>query len=149
MTLTASELNKVYLQLLEVANSFTDVSLSLTIHREYTQLLRCENKVDMPIIQALSNQRIYGENYVLNNFEVYFEQYCGRYENQISITPDGYILGCASEMSCSNYDEISVGNVLDTPLKQLIYKGKTTSLADNKILEETKCTKCFCCKNRG
>lgn len=148
MSLNTSELNKVYLQLLEVANSFTDVSLRLTIHREYTWLLQQENMVDMPIIQAFNNQKIYGESYVLNNFEVYFEQYCGRYENQISITPDGYILGCASEMSCSNYDEVSVGNVLDTPLEQLIYKGKTTSLADNKILEETKCTKCFCCKNR-
>lgn len=69
---------------------------------------------------------------VTDNYSLLIEAYCCRYENQITLTPDGYILGCAMECSVPNYNSTSAGNIRNLPLKDLIYIGKEKSL---KVLE--------------
>lgn len=69
-----------------------------------------------------------GDENMYGNLSVLFEFYCGRYETQITVTPDGYVLGCGTEVSSKHYDKIASGNIKEKPLKQCIEDGKTKSL---------------------
>ena len=76
-------------------------------------------------ITTIANSRVNDNLYLIP------EMYCGKYENQITITPDGYIHGCASEVSSEDYDTLAVGNVKRESLSSLITKGKSNCLECN------------------
>jgi 7-cyano-7-deazaguanine synthase in queuosine biosynthesis/MoaA/NifB/PqqE/SkfB family radical SAM enzyme len=65
---------------------------------------------------------------------VAFEEYCSRYAGQITVTPDGYVLGCGMEMGCAGYDRIAAGNVLRTGLGEAVRKGKMGCMEFNRRL---------------
>lgn len=56
------------------------------------------------------------------NLFVILERYCDRYRN-ITLTPDGYVLGCASEVSRPDYAEFSAGNIKDQSLTDILNRG--------------------------
>lgn len=66
----------------------------------------------------------YGFNNITKNYSLFAEMYCGKYENRITLMPDGYILGCAMECSVSRYDYVSAGNIKTEKLSEIIRKGK-------------------------
>ena len=72
-----------------------------------------------------------GSPMITDRYALLFEAYCGRYENQITLTADGYLLGCAMECSVKDYNFTSPGNVRDKSLKELITLGKKQSLKVN------------------
>lgn len=75
---------------------------------------------------------VYGNQFLNPNYYLLAEAYCAKYESQITLMPDGYILGCAMECSVRDYDKISSGNIKDKPLSELIKVGKLKSgLATN------------------
>lgn len=74
---------------------------------------------------------LYGSSQITENYNLFAEAYCGKYENRITLTADGYILGCAMECSVKEYDKISVGNIKNNSFKDLIKRGKEVALATN------------------
>lgn len=66
--------------------------------------------------------------YVTPHLRLFAEFFCSPCEDQITITSDGYLLGCATEVSSKNYDKISGGNVRDYSLSKLISIKRKMSL---------------------
>lgn len=57
------------------------------------------------------------------------EYYCGVYESTLTLTPDGYLLGCATEVSSPHYDKLSSGRVTkDSDIRSLIKEGRLKTL---------------------
>lgn len=138
--LPKDHLVEVYKQLLDSSKEFTDIKFSLNIGIEYESVLyngEYDEITDM--LDILDNTF---STYVTDNFYILLEDCCSRYANQITVTPDGYVLGCASEVSVADYDQLSVGNVKDHSLDYLIKKGKKeiTHTCNSKM--KNGCKKC-------
>ena len=72
-----------------------------------------------------------GDNRVTNNYILYAEMYCNRYFGQVTLTADGYVLGCAMECSVREYNKTSPGNVRENDFCDLVRKGIEQSIAVN------------------
>ena len=68
---------------------------------------------------------------VNEHMSMYAELFCGRFSDSITITSDGYALGCGCEVSNSCYAKESVGNVRDHSLLDLVILGKEKTARDN------------------
>jgi len=139
--LSKENLIEVYKQVLDTAKKFTDVNFSFNIGIEYESVLfEGEDNEISSMLDVLDFTFNY---YVLDNFVLFLEDCCSRYANQVTVTPDGYLLGCASEVSSENYDQLSVGNIRDHSLEYLIKKGKNeiTTTCNSKMCGE-ECKKC-------
>lgn len=79
-----------------------------------------------------------------SNCSLMVEEFCHRYSGTYTLTPDGYLLGCASEVSCPNYDEVSIGNVKDLLLIELIERGKEEAYRCNDHYLKENCLECSC-----
>ena len=128
--LNSEQLNVTYEQLYEYTKGNTDITVNMTIMANYVYDL-LDSKIESPLYGAVNSVIDYANRYITPNFSVFPELYCGKYETQITVTPDGYVHGCASEVSVPNYDEISAGNVRDLPLKDLIQRGKDLCIHGN------------------
>lgn len=78
-----------------------------------------------------------GNNLILPNYALYAELYCSRYEGQITLTADGYVLGCAMECSLTDYNKTSSGNVRNTPIDEIVKRGKEQALKVNEAQSNT------------
>lgn len=139
--LTARQLDIACEQLYGFACDNEGVNITFNLPNVYTSGI-IEDTEGLIISEIVSDVLSYANGNVLYNFIVYPEAYCGRYENQITITPDGYVLGCASETSCADYDKISAGNVKTTPLKEIISKGKEIGICANCALKNKRFDHC-------
>lgn len=115
--LTCEDINNVYEQLKEVSSPNYSIVFSIGI--EYVPVIS-----NSPLGHDIEEQNKYFSCIFGDNFTVYLESFCNRYQTQVTLTPDGYLLGCASEVSSSNYDKISVGNITEYSMKSLFKKGK-------------------------
>ncbi|MBO8161097.1 MAG: 7-cyano-7-deazaguanine synthase [Thermosipho sp. (in: Bacteria)] len=118
----AKELDEVFKDLINL--NLDNVIIEFAIKNVWTKKLLERN-------YTLSNylyDLIDTTNNIVGNIVLLPEFYCSRFESQITLTPDGYILGCATEISSIHYDKISVGNIRELPLKKLIKLGKEQSL---------------------
>ena len=139
--LTVRQLDIACEQLYGFACDNEGVNITFNLPNVYTSGI-IEDTEGLIISEIVSDVLSYANGNVLYNFIVYPEAYCGRYENQITITPDGYVLGCASETSCADYDKISAGNVKTTPLKEIISKGKEIGICANCALKNKRFDHC-------
>lgn len=114
--LTPEQIFEVHKQLQQISSRH--YSIVFSISKEFYHNLHPEFLLEIQE-KDKKHHSFFGTNYY-----VYTEKYCNRYFDQITLTPDGYILGCASEVSSPNYDEISVGNITDHSLYYLIEEGK-------------------------
>lgn len=122
--LSISELEQAFVGILNSAVKYPDKKFEMNIGIEYEAVIY--NGEDNMFVEPLETQDFMFTTLVLPNFNMILEDRCYRYEFQITITPDGFALGCGSEVSCDNYDKISVGNVRDHSLEELIQIGKDT-----------------------
>ena len=72
-----------------------------------------------------------GSSQLTDHYSLLMECYCCRFEHQITLTADGYVLGCAMECSCKDYDKTSSGNIRNKSLSQCIFDGKKQSIRVN------------------
>lgn len=128
--LTPEELNETYEQLFNFAESHEDVSINLTLTAPYVYDI-LDFGEPMSIKTAVGDVIGFASRYIIDNFTVFPETYCGKYETQVTLTPDGFIHGCALEVSKEDYDLISSGNVRNTSLSDLIKKGKNLCIQSN------------------
>lgn len=124
--LTTEELNTTFLQLQEVSKDLYDeddlFSLNLTVGAPYVYKALT---TDCEMAEAIDSVFDSYDEVVSEGFSVHPEAYCSRYEGQITITPDGYVLGCGTEMSDPNYAKNAAGNVLNEDLKTIYERGKS------------------------
>lgn len=74
------------------------------------------------------------------------EYACTRYLNQITVTPDGYILGCATEVASPAYARLSAGVYKKGQLKDTIEFGRLKAL---RAIEHSECKSCIQCYHKN
>lgn len=129
--LTSQQIESVHNQLKIICSK--DYNIVFSISKEYLPLLKNVCEIYSSVIN--SQTTFFGTNY-----HAYIELYCSRYIDQITLTPDGYLLGCASEVASPNYDKVSVGNIQDYYLETLIDMGKDTLLRHSQKMVCNKCS---------
>lgn len=140
--LTPKDVSEVYLELKSF--DYDDLNIEFFFRMDYTEMFLSED------FGELSNdlkKLIYYEVPLMTNCLFLMpEFYCGRYEDQITLTPDGYVLGCPTEVSSPKYDKIAIGNVKDSSLEDLILQGKENNLKllanRMKLRDKNKCVGC-------
>lgn len=116
--LTGSNLYDVFRQVDEVTSLHKDIFVQYSLSSEYIpEVMNYEPLETVFSIMDSCYSVFYRENFFL-----FLERYCERYQD-ITLTPDGYVLGCPSEVSRPDYDKISAGNVLDYSLDEILKKG--------------------------
>lgn len=122
-------LNFVYEELLDYSNS-NKIMITFAPHApEVYDILGSTHNSRLK--KDIVNTYRYASSSVTETFSIYPEFYCGKYESQITLTPDGFLLGCGAEVSDPNYQTLSSGNVRDKSLKELINIGKLHCIASN------------------
>lgn len=119
--LSLDDLLHVYSSILKSAEENPDVFFHYRIGSEYESLIFSKDS-ELKEIVDLTDYLF--TRYVLSNFTLNLEDSCSRYTTQITISPDGYAFGCGVELSVKDYDSVSVGNIRDHSLKELIDLGK-------------------------
>ena len=71
---------------------------------------------------------------ITENIQLIPQINCHKYTNQFTVTPDGYVLGCGSEMSSANYHTLSHGNVKEEDILPIIKRSREAHLQVNKDL---------------
>lgn len=146
--LSVEQMNTAYVLAKKFAENHKDVQIAYNMGVEHTYKVwlgdDCELRKDIDTVFSYAN------GFILDNLYLHPEAYCGKYETQITITPDGYVHGCASEVSCKCYDKISPGNIREYSLQDLIAKGKQLAIQTNlnEIDKDGKIKffNCTCCK---
>ena len=128
--LTGEELNTTHSLILKYSSENPDVEVRFTLMAPYVyDLLFSEAHTELK--DCVDRLITLGTLHLTDNYSIFPETYCGKYESQITLTPDGFIHGCASEVSNREYDKLSPGNVRTTPLKDLIKSGKEMCIKSN------------------
>lgn len=116
--LSGKQLFEVFKTLDKISMEYPDVIVLYSISSEYIWNVGFYEPFRDIIDKMDSNYSVmWGENY-----SVFLERYCHRYEG-ITITPDGYVLGCASEVSRPDYDRIAAGNIMTDSLPEILKRG--------------------------
>lgn len=115
--LSGEDIQSVYEQLLNCCSE--EYSLAFTLGIEYVPVIK-----GTKFEQDMKEHDKYFDNTFGTNFVVTIEKYCARYTRQVTLTPDGFLLGCASEVASPDYDKISAGNITEYSMKQLFKNGK-------------------------
>lgn len=143
--LTSEQLEVTYKLLREYAENHEDTNINLTVMAPYVYDLPY-SKQPLELHDAINEVVGLASRNILPNFTVFPEMYCGKYETQVTLTPDGFLHGCASEVSSKDYDLIASGNVRDKSLASLISSGKDLCIECNcKEVDENGNLKFFSC----
>lgn len=127
------DLNALYLDLYDLAEENPNIYITFNIGNEYSYQIYRDKTTDLYAMCYFIDRS--GSDNVTKNFILDFERFCHKFERQITVTPDGYVLGCGMEMSCKDYDKLSAGNVKSLSLATLIKIGKSKSY-------DSQCDKC-------
>lgn len=116
--LTGKDLYRVFNQIKQFTGEYKNTFVSYYISSEYIPIINGFEpfKNIVTIMDSLYS------DYYYENFYFVIERFCNRYKD-ITITPDGYVLGCASEVSNKNYWKYSAGNILSNSLEDILKKG--------------------------
>lgn len=93
-------------------------TMSFAMMDLYRMYKECPEKFNDVLGYAIQNRLD-----VVDGVKFEFELFCHRYSSNISITPDGYVLGCASEY-CTNYAKMP--NIRNKSLAECIEEGKNS-----------------------
>ena len=110
-------------------NNKGDYFITCDIGANYSDLFYAEGEV----FDLIRENFVLGFTSLNDNLNIDIEVFCNKYLHTITISPDGYIFGCGMELANKNYSEISVGNVRNNTLKDLITKGKNHCVEVNKL----------------
>lgn len=118
----------------ELKNFKDDIAIELDIGAApYTyDIIMSEEECTSEIKQDLDGLMTLETTYINDNYRLFMELFCNRYHSQITLTADGYVLGCAMECSVADYTKTSSGSIRSNSLSYLIQEGKKQSLEVNK-----------------
>ena len=146
--LVALGVKDVYVRSIKANGDAKDLESSILNAQEYGDILDRIASINFPedfYIKAHINKELVAEsedtkldkyvkvansydNYCNDNFSIGIENYCYRYLDTVTITPDGYFLGCAMDVSVPHYDQLSGGNLHTDNIVDCLYKGRTEHL---------------------
>ena len=112
------------------------IVITFSITAPYTYNFLFSDKYDFMRDSILQYIKYLGMSY--DNILLSPELFCERYASQITVTPDGYILGCGTEMSIKDYPKYSAGNVKDDELFNIVTRGKKSCVKCNQLQVDTK-----------
>lgn len=139
--LSARQLNVAHKQVVKCAEKYDDIFFTLNMGIECESVLYTQGGTELLDMVELGD-RLYTDM-VFPNYSLYLEDYCSRYANQVTVTPDGYVLGCASEVSDPHYDKLSAGNIKEDTLLNIRNKGLNSITQHcNEKFCGTLCKKC-------
>ena len=138
--LSKEDIDIVYNHVFNSSLEFEYINFSFNLGIEYESVLY--DGVGSDVSSILTTLDYMFCSKVSKNFSLYLEDSCGRYTTQVTVTPDGYVLGCASEVASDKYNELSVGNIKDHSLEYLIKKGKNEV---TRTCNENMCSGCKKC----
>lgn len=126
VTATLEQLDYVFKELISIPKK-EDLRIEFLLKTVHTrQFLEAEDKcfeLTEKLYDIIDCMKL-----TTNNVTLIGEFYCGPYESNVTLTPDGYLLGCATEVASKVYDKISVGNVKDNDPLDLVLQGKQQTL---------------------
>lgn len=129
--LTTRQYSNLYEELVNdfSSDSFEDLEIIYYVKGRHFWKLR-DGDCDGMLAEDLETWRVSGDEYFYDGRIVLRPEYtCYRYLTSISITPDGYVLGCGTEMANPNYPACSSGRIFtDGNLKELLDKGRKSAL---------------------
>lgn len=127
--LSPAQLDIAYLQAFEFATKNTDIKVTFNLPQVYVKDF---DSSKYALYEDIQDVLTFANCKIEDNFTLLPEIHCGRYETQLTITPDGYVLGCASETAYPDYPKISAGNVKAMSMLDLIKRGKEIVINANK-----------------
>lgn len=135
--LGCEQLCTVFEDLKKITQSIPEVFVNFSISSEYIPIVyESENELaySIKVLDSLYSTMYY------SNLCVFLEAYCNRYAD-ITLTPDGYVLGCASEVSRPDYDKISAGNIKTSDITSILKMGSVKRFECQKHFPD----KNYCC----
>ena len=133
--LTLKELESVYHQIFKITSENEKINVMLNANAPFTYdiLDLADDSYEVGyLFKEMANRIIStGNPNIFENFAFGLESFCHRYDWQVTLTPDGYLLGCGTEVSNPDYDQASAGNVRDCSLAELIVRGKEINILGN------------------
>lgn len=108
---------------------YEDLELTFEVKRGHLYLLR-----DNDEFREIYDKFVFNRTGKIGRMYFDLELYCNRFESNIFILSDGYVLGCGYELASDKYDKLSTGNILDTPLNDIVKIGKEKAL---RLIENT------------
>lgn len=84
----------------------------------------------LPLAKALKEFAVTGVRTIRGTDITLMPQFfCNKFLHQITLTPDGYITGCGTDLASKKYDKLSSGNFQDVQeLLPLVKQGRVTQL---------------------
>lgn len=122
---TIDELAKLYDNIRNMPY-IKDLNIKFYLHSGFTKSLLdnvSSENLSQLYVDVLDSIELASE-VITRNLNLHAELFCSAGESQITVTSDGYVLGCATEVSSKVYHKIASGNVLNKPLQSLIEKRK-------------------------
>ena len=120
--LTKEEFTKVWDSLVEYTSDNEEFFIGFGFGIYYTNMVMNE----IPHIKEALEEILYTGDYWVTDFlSIDAEFHCSTYLEQITLTPDGYVLGCALDVSDTEYyTDKYAGNIRSNSLGNLIKIGK-------------------------
>lgn len=143
--INVEELAEVYeeLKYLDVKALGQNLDMVFYTHSGFTKaLLENEELIDSDLWEDLMIVAETSNSRVSRYLDLITEFYCSPGDNQVTVTSDGYLLGCATEVSSKVYAKLSGGNLRDINLKEAISNKRKQSL-DYLRKVEGKITPCY------
>lgn len=138
-----------FLEMSTVLENLLDLNLSENTNIEFKLskrlFLDCNNQTEYSELKYHLDYFKDTHNRVINKYITLIPQInCHKYTNQFTVTPDGFVLGCGSEVSTPNYHCLSEGNVKDEDILPIIKRSREKHLEVNKNLcSLNKYTSCY------
>lgn len=125
-------LNEVYKRVESFCLNHEDVFVTMHVLKEYTYHSLGLKEGYCTELEFMMDSCRKDETMCIisNRFYLNQEEMCFRYYKQITVTPDGYILGCASEVATDEYWKNSGGNILESDLLYCIKSGRDKYISD-------------------
>lgn len=141
--ISASDMNDVFKQVVEADMDNHDKYFYATVCVNESWIKGLEE--DSELYEAIEYVKATADCEYYDRIAIMGEFYCGTYESQITVTPEGYVLGCGLELASAHYEKISSGNVKYKPLSECILDGKLKTL---ERMDRIVCNKgCYDCSN--
>lgn len=129
--LSLNQMSEVFIAIDRFCRRNKDCSVTFNATHNYIiKALKDDTNSKNLFTESVQLVQDYETGWYEENLYLDYEFMCYRYTSQVTVTPDGYILGCASEVSSKDYAENSAGNVLEDSFNNIILKGKNKYLSD-------------------
>ena len=116
--LDGTQFNEAFEQLKDLAKKYPKIRFTINLSKE------CENIIDGNLRDTIYILDKFYTSSLSENLFVFLESYCNRFGDTITLTPDGFVLGCASDVAIPSYNLVSAGNIRHNSLEKLVKKGK-------------------------